>query len=352
MVVLGMMSGTSLDGVDMALCRFVGDGSDYKVLATRAVPYSDGWRRRLEALVGSSAMEYAAADVELGRLFGRLAADFLRETGLQADAVASHGHTVFHQPAAGITTQIGDADAIAAATGKPVVWRFRQLDVALGGQGAPLVPLGDRLLFGRFDACLNLGGIANISFGPTGFDVCPCNQVLNRLALRLGLPYDAEGALARRGHADGALLERLDALGYYRLPPPKSLGREWVDAHVWPLFEGSPLPVEDLLATAVAHVAGRVADTVVHSPVAIRQMLVTGGGARNAFLVESLRAALPQVDVVVPDAQTLDFKEAIVFALLGYLRLTGQVNTLRSVTGARCDSVGGNVAGLLPVGSL
>ena len=348
MVVLGMMSGTSLDGVDMALCEFADGGSEYKVLATRAVPYSDGWRRRLGSLVGASALEYALADMELGRLFGKLASDFLHDTGLKADAVASHGHTVFHQPAAGLTTQIGDADAIAAATGLPVVWRFRQLDVALGGQGAPLVPMGDRLLFGRYDARLNLGGIANISYGSTGFDVCPCNQVFNRLAERLGKPYDDDGGLARRGRIDASLLARLEALGYYRLQPPKSLGREWVDAEVWPLFEDSPLPVGDLLATAVRHVVLRVADAChAAAPPAVAKLLVTGGGARNGFLVESLRAALPQAEVVVPDAQTLDFKEAIVFALLGYLRLSGQVNTLRSVTGARRDSIGGNISGVL-----
>ena len=350
-----MMSGTSLDGVDMALCEFHGDGRECTLLATRTVPYSPWWRRRLSALVGSSAEEYVLADVELGRMLGCLAADFLRETGLRVDAVSSHGHTVFHQPDKGVTTQIGDGDAIAAATGLPVVWRFRQLDVALGGQGAPLVPLGDRLLFGNYDACLNLGGIANVSglYGNVSiaYDICPCNQLLNRLAERVGCLYDPQGEYARKGCVDEPLLCKLEALDYYRRPAPKSLGKEWVDSQVWPLLAESSSPVNDLLATVVHHIVCRVSDALASFQIpkpAPHRLLLTGGGARNLFLVETLRTVLSEWELVVPDNRTVDFKEAVVFALLGYLRLSGQVNIWRSVTGARCDSIGGNVSGLLP----
>ncbi|MBQ8703821.1 MAG: anhydro-N-acetylmuramic acid kinase [Bacteroidales bacterium] len=347
MNILGLMSGTSLDGVDLALCAL--DRNSYSILAAETVPYPAEWRQRLSSLERASALEYAKSNVELGHYFGKIINQFIDSRKLAVDAIASHGHTIFHQPALGLTTQIGDGDAIAAETGLPVVSNFRTLDVALGGQGAPLVPIGDELFFGQYDACLNLGGIANISYRHEGkriaFDICPCNMALNRLAARLGLEYDRDGETARRGMLNERLNERLNMIEYYAIEPPKSLGKEWFVEEFWPLLEASSLPTEDLLATVTRHIAGQVAQ-VLHRE-QIGTLLVTGGGALNRYLVECIRDASPEVEVTIPDRLIVNYKEALIFALLGYLRLKGEVNTLASVTGARCDSVGGTVSGHL-----
>lgn len=354
MRILGLMSGTSLDGIDLALCDI--NESGYSVVAAETMPYYEEWRKRLSTLEHASAYEYALANVELGHLYGRTINSFLLKHNLETDAVASHGHTIFHQPHLGLTTQIGDGDAIAAETGLPVVSNFRTLDVALGGQGAPLVPIGDEMLFGQYDACLNLGGIANISYRADGkrvaFDICPCNMALNRLAALLGYPYDKGGVNARGGQVHTCLLHELDALQYYATVGPKSLGKEWFVDQFWPLVKAfigvvpSLSKVRDALATVSAHIAmqiGRVLEA--HG---IDTLLVTGGGAWNSYLIEQIGEYRPSTAITVPDELTVNYKEAIIFALLGYLRLTGKVNTLASVTGAKCDSVGGVLSGMMP----
>ena len=346
MIILGLMSGTSLDGVDLALCSL--DGDSYSIRAAETVPYSEEWRQRLSTLEEASALEYVRTHVELGHYYGRLINEFLQDGKPFVDAVASHGHTIFHQPGASFTAQIGDGDAIAAETGLPVVSNFRTLDVALGGQGAPLVPVGDELLFGNYDACLNLGGIANISYRQFGkrvaFDICPCNMALNRLAGLLGLPYDAEGECARRGSVDDRLLQRLEALDYYRFSAPKSLGKEWFVLQFWPLVEAAALKPEDALRTVTEHVAQRIAEVL--GGRVMTNVLITGGGTFNRFLLERVADLEPDVELVVPDKLIVNYKEALVFAYLGYLRLEGKVNTLASVTGARRDSIGGTLSGL------
>ncbi len=346
------MSGTSLDGIDLALCDI--DEHGYKILAAETIPYSGEWRQRLSTLENASAYEYALANVELGHLFGRTINRFL-EGKERPEAIASHGHTISHQPHLGLTTQIGDGDAIAAETGLPVVFNFRTLDVALGGQGAPLVPIGDELLFGEYDACLNLGGIANISYRTDGarvaYDVSPCNIALNRLAAMLGYPYDDQGANARNGEVHTCLLHNLDALDYYTLPGPKSLGKEWFLSQFWPLvkeftgFVPSLSKARDALATVTSHIAIQIARVVERQQ--IRSLLVTGGGAWNTYLLEIIGKYCPDVEITVPDALIVNYKEALIFALLGYLRLKGKVNTLASVTGAKFDSVGGSLSGIV-----
>ncbi len=347
MNILGLMSGTSLDGVDLALCRI--DDTGYTVIAADTIPYPVQWRRRLATLEQSTALEYAKANVELGHYYGKIINGFLSNKNYRVDAIASHGHTIFHQPQIGLTTQIGDGDAIAAETGLQVVSNFRTFDVALGGQGAPLVPIGDEILFNKYDACLNLGGIANISYRSNNkriaFDICPCNMVLNRLAERLGMAYDADGAIARTGHVDKGLAAALDGLKYYREPAPKSLGKEWVMSEFWPLIEASPASTEDLLATATQHIAGQIASVLQREKTT--SLLVTGGGAFNKHLITLIAKLAPNVEVIIPDSMTINYKEAIIFALLGYLRLMGRVNTLASVTGARADSIGGVISGRL-----
>ncbi|MBR4803612.1 MAG: anhydro-N-acetylmuramic acid kinase [Bacteroidales bacterium] len=361
MKILGLMSGTSLDGIDLALCDISEHG--YSVLAAETVPYLAEWKQRLSTLEKASAYEYALANVELGHLFGRAINRFL-EGKERPEAIASHGHTIFHQPQLQLTTQIGDGDAIAAETGLPVVSNFRTLDVALGGQGAPLVPIGDELLFGEYDACLNLGGIANISYkthpNPSrgegtrvAFDICPCNMALNRLAAMLGYPYDDGGRNARGGEVHTCLLHDLDALEYYADEGPKSLGKEWFVEQFWPLVKGflgvvpSQSQVRDALATVTSHIAIQIARVLERQQ--IRTLLVTGGGAWNSYLLELLSKYRSEIDITVPDALIVNYKEALIFALLGYLRLTEKVNTLASVTGAKCDSIGGNISGKLNI---
>lgn len=341
---LGLMSGTSLDGTDLAYCCFeeTATGWSYKLLAAACVDWSRAWKTELSQAHTLPAEALAALDVRLGTEFGRLAAEFIAAQQLpQPDFVASHGQTVFHQPELGFTTQIGSGAALAAASKLPVICDFRTADVALGGQGAPLVPIGDQLLFGSYTACLNLGGFGNISYEQDGerlaFDTGPANIVLNPIAQQLGHSYDKGGALAASGNVLPELLEKLNALPYYAQLPPKSLGREWIEAAVNPLLPASAAPV-DLLRTLVEHIAlqiGRVAPQ--HG-----NMLVTGGGARNTFLIERLQAHCACA-VHVPDGQLVDYKEAIVFGLLGVLRQLGRANTLASVTGATANACGGAV---------
>lgn len=351
MNVIGLMSGTSLDGLDIALVRIEKD-FQYQLLAAETVPYPEEWRRTLSSLDHASALDYAMADMRLGHYMGQCVNNFILRHKLSAQLIASHGHTVFHQPVMGLTAQIGDGDAIAAETHLPVVFNFRTLDVALGGQGAPLVPIGDRLLFGQYDACLNLGGIANISFEREGlrvaYDICPCNMALNYLACQQGQLFDRDGLMAREGRVDDFLLRRMNELDYYRLFYPKSLGKEWFDSFFRPLLPSisnispSANRIPDAMRTTVEHIAQQIALNLGDA----RTLLVTGGGARNRFLIERLQALAPHCRITVPDPEVVDYKEAILFALLGYLRVQGKINTLRSVTGAVCDSVGGNISGL------
>lgn len=349
------MSGTSLDGIDLALCDIGEHG--YNVLAAETVPYYEEWKQRLATLEHASAFEYALANVELGHHYGKVINRFLKDKQ-RPEVIASHGHTIFHQPDKKLTTQIGDGDAIAAETGLPVVFNFRTLDVALGGQGAPLVPIGDELLFGQYDACLNLGGIANISYreregvqGRVAFDICPCNMALNRLAAMLGYPYDKGGINARGGQVHTCLLHALDALDYYAATGPKSLGKEWFVGQFWPVvkeFIGvvpSQTKVRDALATVSAHIAMQIGRVLEANK--IGSLLVTGGGAWNSYLIEQIGNYSPSTEITVPDELTVNYKEAIIFAYLGYLRLAEKVNTLSSVTGAKCDSTGGNIAGII-----
>lgn len=347
MKIIGLMSGTSLDGLDLAYCDINDRG--FRLLAAETLPYPEPWVRTLASLENASAIEYALAHVELGHYFGRCVNRFRHDHPGPVDAIASHGHTIFHQPQAGLTAQIGDGDAIAAETGLPVVFNFRTLDVALGGQGAPLVPIGDRMLFGRYDACLNLGGIANISFENAhgqreAFDICPCNMALNHLSRLIGEPYDRNGLAARGGTINNELLARLDALDYYRQAPPKTLGKEWFVEKMLPLIEQPHITISDRLRTVTEHIASQISWATKGR--SIDSLLLTGGGAKNQFLAARIQALMPSCRIVVPETEIIDYKEAIIFALLGYLRLQHIPNCLASATGARQNSCGGTIAGL------
>lgn len=342
--VIGVMSGSSLDGLDLAYCRFVkhDDHWQHAVEDGLTLTYDQDMRKRLLGVMNGSALDLARLDRDLGRMIAR-GCNELRD-GRPLDLISSHGHTIFHRPAEGLTTQIGSGAQIAALTGRPTVFDLRSKDMALGGQGAPLVPFGERALFSGTDSFLNLGGIANVSHHGsdkvTGYDICTCNQALNLLAQEAGQDYDKDGALARSGTLLPELLGALDALPFYRQLPPRSLGREWFDAHMAPLVKDAALALPDRLRTVTEHIARTIAEAL-RAGQSLR-VLATGGGAHNGFMMERLRQ-LSKAEIQVPDASTVDLKEALVFAFLGLMRWRGEPNTLASVTGAPTDSIGGSL---------
>lgn len=341
--VLGIMSGTSLDGLDLALCalrRRSGRWS-FRIERARTIPYSAGTRARLLDVMKGSAFELAQLDADLGEFIGRTSKRFLR--GERINLIASHGHTIFHQPKLGFSTQIGSGARIAAITGITTVCDFRSADIAHGGQGAPLVPMGERLLFPQHRAFLNIGGICNFSVHEArriiGYDVCIGNQALNHLATESGLPFDRHGSIARSGTIDQDLLKRLNRLPFHSRKPPKSLGREWFDEAMRPLIDERSIALADRMRTVVEHIAMQLAGALRRAGGSV---LVSGGGARNAFLMGRI-SSHASVRTEVPATEVMDFKEALVFALLGVLRLRGETNALASVTGAHCDNAGGAV---------
>lgn len=356
--VIGLMSGSSLDGLDIAYCELKCDAGkwQYNIIKTYIVEYPEVLLKSLKGLTGADGKSLWQMHTALGAYIGQHVNLFVEQHQLhgKVDFIASHGHTVFHFPGNRFTTQIGDGTAIAAHAGLPVVCDFRSADIAYGGQGTPIVPIGDKLLFSDYKLCLNIGGIANISCKVdegkiVAFDICAANQVLNYYANRLGKDYDDSGAMAKSGKVNKALLEELNALDYYSQPYPKSLDNSYSRDMVLPVIEGYTISEEDCLATFTEHIALQIAQHI--NAIAAKQkvkftaadaMLVTGGGAFNKYLIERIQAHTP-VKVTVPDTQTVKFKEALVIALMGTLRMRGEVNVLKSVTGAAKDTVGGAI---------
>lgn len=359
--VVGLMSGSSLDAVDLAVCRFdiAPEASERPVLdwemeATDAIPFPAEWRERLRQLPRANAATYVKTDVELGHYFGWITRRFLEERRLRVDAIASHGHTIFHFPKAGATAQIGDGAAIAAETGLTTINNFRAMDMAFGGQGAPLAPIADQYLFPEYDYWLNIGGIANLTARKDeeliAFDVGGANQIFDALVAPLGMAYDHDGDIARNGRVLPALLQQVDALPYFHRPYPKSLGNDWVQEVLLPLYQDFEAATEDKLATAVHQLARQIAQAINiiqgSGDAKNHRLLATGGGALNTFLIEGIReecAKFCSLAVVVPAPEIVQFKEAALMALMGALRLAALPNCLSSVTGARRDAMGGGV---------
>ncbi|WP_114777574.1 anhydro-N-acetylmuramic acid kinase [Botryobacter ruber] len=348
--VVGLMSGTSLDGVDIALCRFTYENRNwiYKILYANTLEYDHRWIGCLRDAETTTGRNLIALDHDYGKHLGQLAKKFISEHGIRPDFVSSHGHTIFHQPQQHISLQLGNGAYLAAHAGVPVVCDFRTLDIALGGQGAPLVPIGDELLFKEYDFCLNLGGIANVSFSESGrrvaFDTGACNMLLNTLANETGLPYDQDGQLARRGTLQQVLLQELNAPAYFSAPYPKSLGKEWVLYNSLASLAASKASPADKLHTACHHIAVQVKKALPVLHQGQHRVLLTGGGAFNVYLVELLQQYLgADFRVEVPAPEIVSFKEALIFAFLGVLRWRGEVNCLSSVTGASHDNVGGAI---------
>ncbi len=342
MRVLGLMSGTSLDGLDLAYVEFNDENpGEYRIIAAETMPYGAEWIEKLTRAYDMPGEALMQLHTEYGIYLGKQANRFLRDKKLPVPRIiASHGQTVFHQPEKGMTFQMGSGAHIAAVTGIDTVCDFRIQDVALGGQGAPLVPVGDKLLFGNYSYCLNIGGFANISYDNDegirmAFDVCPANIVLNYYARKTGREYDDNGNLSATGKIVGELFEKLNALPYYSMPVPKSLGWEWVEKKLIPLIDKFGLKTEDVLRTYVEHIAFQIGKTARKG-----KMLITGGGAFNGFLIERI-SAYSQAEVILPPKEIIMFKEALIFALLGYLKLNNRINVLSSVTGAKKDHVAG-----------
>ena len=342
--VIGLMSGTSLDGVDLVYVRFEKAVPAYfEILFSETIAYSDVWKDRLQTAIGFSKEERAELDLSYGSLLGDLLNAFIAKYHiLKIDFIATHGHTVLHEPHKGITLQVGNGQVIANKTQCKVVSDFRTQDVQLGGQGAPLVPIGDALLFGSYDACVNLGGFANISYQRgehrIAFDVCPVNIVLNHYTHKLGLPFDEGGRIAAQGTFNQDVFDALNRLGYYHQGYPKSLGLEWVQKHVFPLIDAMNLEVSSILNTFTKHSAFQLSRVLKGK----NTVLITGGGAYNSYLISELKQQV-SISIAEVDDGLINFKEALVFAFLGLLRIDNQVNCLKSVTGASKDHSSGLV---------
>lgn len=348
--VVGLMSGTSLDGLDMAYCHFLYENGkwNYQLIESKSISYSREWLDNLKNAIHLSAEELLEIDVTYGQFLGEETKLFIEKYGLEVDFIASHGHTIFHQPDKGFSLQIGSGQQLAIACNSNVICDFRTKDVAYGGQGAPLVPIGDQYLFSEYLACLNLGGIANISFVAKGnrvaFDIGLANMLLNYLANKLGKTFDKSGDIAASGSIDSTLLNKLNALPYFNLPYPKSLGYEWFLSDVLSIIDNSEISVEDKLATSVEHEAIQICKVLKTDLNRKGDVLITGGGAFNTYLIERIKFHTPtQLDIIIPDAKTIDFKEAIIFGFMGVLRERGEPNCLKSVTGASKDVSGGEV---------
>lgn len=355
--VIGLMSGSSLDGLDIAFVQFHATGGKWSMEVQQAVtyPYTAEWEEKLRNCTELSAADYLLLHTAYGHLTGQLVNRFVAEFGLEhkVHMIASHGHTSFHMPAFGMTAQLGDGAAIAAATGLPVISDLRAMDIAFGGQGAPIVPIGEKLLLGEYELLLNLGGIANLSVRMEdriiAFDSCAANRVLNMLAADAGLVYDENGAMAESGSINTALLEKLHQFEYYNQPYPKSLANSFGMEEVYPLIKAAGLSTSDALHTYVQHIAAQIAVDLkkVSEKEGInptgKELLVTGGGALNGFLIECLREQLAPlgITVQVPDRLLIEYKEAVIMALIGVLRWREEYNVLASVTGASRNSIGG-----------
>lgn len=362
---IGLMSGSSLDGLDIAYVHLSENAGKwgFEIIQAECYAYPDEWKNKLQSATALNALDYQLLDVAYGHFLGGEVNRFIIKNNLQfqVQLIASHGHTTFHVPAKKMTAQLGDGAAIAALTGINVASNLRAMDVALGGQGAPIVPVGEKLLFSDFDFFLNLGGIANISFklqeNFIAFDICPANSILNRLAGKTGKDFDEGGEIAETGNINNNLFEKLNTLDYYGKAYPKSLANGFGTEIVCPMIEDAGCRIEDAMRTYAEHIALQIKNAskniLLNSLKATDwkrstinyKLLSTGGGSFNKFLVGRIKAQLQElnIEVVVPDENLIKYKEALIMALIGVLRWREENNVLCSVTGASRNSIGGAV---------
>jgi anhydro-N-acetylmuramic acid kinase len=355
---IGLMSGSSLDGLDVVFAHYHDQAGQWNVeiKASSCYDYSPEWKKRLQYATQLSARDYCLLHAAYGHFLGECVNRFIEEKNiyLQADLIASHGHTVFHSPGQGMTAQLGDGASIAAEAGMAVISDLRSIDVALGGEGAPIVPLGEQLLFPEYEIFLNIGGIANISCHKENrviaFDVCPANRVLNELSAMMNKPFDENGMLAKAGVINKELLHELNTLDYYSRKYPKSLSNDFGIGIILPIINKYSIPVQDKLRTYTEHVAVQIRYSLErlmpygwHAQKQHDKLLATGGGSFNGFLIGSMQQQLEPlgIEVIVPDEQIVKYKEALIIGLLGVLRWRENKTSLASVTGARRDSIGG-----------
>ena len=344
--VIGVMSGTSLDGLDLVYVSFsYEDLWKFQIKTSETIGYDKTWQNTLKNLVKIGPSELKTIDEDYTKYLGEQINSFIEKHQInELDFVSSHGHTALHKPDEGITYQIGNQSSLCKLLNKVVVCDFRVQDVELGGQGAPLVPIGDELLFHEYSYCLNLGGFANISFNKDqkrlAYDICPVNIVLNHYVGALGLNYDDKGFLASSGKVNESLLSKLNALDFYNQVYPKSLGLEWVQANIFPLIDSFKLEVSDTLRTFVEHIAIQITSQVSNKQ--NETVLVTGGGVYNDFLMNRIKS-LSGNKIVTPSNNIIEYKEALIFAFLGVLRLRNVINCLKSVTGASKNHCSGNI---------
>ena len=343
--VLGIMSGTSLDGLDMALCNFkyLNKKWNFELISTHYIEYSIDWKEKLSNLFYNN-KNINKIELQFSEFISESVNNFINKYNLEVDYISSHGHTVFHNPEKGITKQIGRGDIIFKKTNIPVVYNFREQDVKLGGQGAPLVPYGDVLLFSNYESCLNLGGFSNISFKKKNkviaFDICPLNIVLNYLAEKKGFSFDKEGDFASKGKINLDLLRNLNSISYYKKSPPKSLAKEWLEKSFLSELNNYNLNTNDLLSTCVEHFSFQISNTF--SNFNIKNCLVSGGGVFNKFLMSQI-INKTKTKLIVPSKKIIIFKEAIIFAFLGLLRFRNEVNCLSEITGSSVDHSSGDI---------
>ena len=337
------MSGTSLDGLDIAYCKFVVDKDwSFEILHFNTLNYDSVFREKLRQAPFQKESDIKKLSYEFGCLMANELKQFVNRYAItEIDAVSTHGHTVFHQPDKGITLQIGDPKPIYDVIQKPVIYDFRSQDVALGGQGAPLVPLVDKLLFADYDACLNLGGFSNISVKSNNniiaYDICPVNIVLNKYSRSIGFEFDMEGQISKSGNINKHLLKELNEISYYHLTHPKSLGLEWVENKIFPLIDSFKISTKDILRTYVEHIAVQISNNLKGDNLKI---LISGGGSKNKFLMERIKQ-LSKKNLGIISENITDYKEALIFGFLGVLRIRKENNCLKSVTGADKDHSSG-----------
>lgn len=339
---IGLMSGTSLDGLDLVYVKFNNNSyKDFQIIHADTVPYSEKWKIILQKSIEFSADDLNDLDIKYGKFLAERVNEFIIKYSIKnIDFISSHGHTVLHQPEKGITLQIGNGQIISKITKQKVVCDFRTQDVKLGGQGAPLVPIGDELLFPEYDYCINLGGFSNISYREKNkriaFDICPVNIVMNFYASKFGFQYDKNGDLASQGKINNQLLSKLNELDFYKKQYPKSLGLEWVQNEVYPLIDSMEKNHIHILRTLVEHIAIQISNIVDQNS----SILFTGGGVFNSFLMNRI-SILSANKVIITSKKIINYKEALIFSLLGLLRIENKNNCLKSVTGANKDHSSG-----------
>ena len=345
--VLGIMSGTSLDGLDLCLANYMLNNQqwEFEILAAQTLPYSDYWKQQLINCETNSGEELIKSHFEYGEYLGKTALNFIKSTNEHVDFISSHGHTIFHQIEKKITFQLGSGAALAAHSKHKVIADFRSQDVTLGGQGAPLVPVGDLGLFPKYDSCINLGGICNFSYQShdkvLAYDIAPCNMVLNYLMQRhFDKEYDVGGEISKSGKIDQALLNQLNKIEFYHQNPPKSLGREWVFEQVIPLLDASQITPQDKLCSFTNHIAIQISEAI-KKETSINKILITGGGSKNIFLIELLKNL--DLNIEVPNEQLIDYKEALIFGYLGIKRLREETNIFNTVTGSSKNTSSGSI---------